>query len=216
MNRRSMIIAAAATVLCTCRPLQSAKKGEHTERARNYKGPLVDPALIPFDFLWEQRVTAHRGESKGSFDAVVQKRGPELLVLGLTPMNTRAFSLTQRGTEYRYEQFVPFRVPFPPQSVLFDIHRAFFYELLEDFPKSGTRERSFADERIVDEFRAHTLVRRTFENVSGTNDKLVIEYSPTGYAGAAPPEIVPPDIVDIENFGFGYRLRVETQATRAL
>lgn len=190
----------------------SQKKPESAASPQaEYRGPLVNPRDIPGDFMWQQRVTATHGESRGSFDAVVQKKGAELLVLGLTPMKTRGFSLTQRETDVEYKQFVPFELPFAPASVLYDIHRAFFYNLLGPFPTSGTRDSAFENERIKDEFVEGRLVARRFENVSDSGKELLIEYSPQGYVPKAPPEVT-----TIENLAYGYHLRVETTSAESL
>jgi hypothetical protein len=161
--------------------------------------------------MWQQRVSATHGTKHGSFDAVVQKKQRELLVLGLTPMNTRGFSLRQQGSDIEYTQFVPFELPFAPASVLYDIHRAFFYNLLEAFPNSGTRHSTFEGEQLTDEFSEGRLIARRFANVSGSTQDLTIAYSPVGYARG-----VPPEITTIDNRAYGYRLVVETTSVQVL
>lgn len=213
----SALSSSALSIPALCGPLfgcAASREKEARETASppgEYRGPLVDPKKIPGNFMWQQRVSATHGGRKGAFDAVVQKNDGELLVLGLTPMNTRGFSLTQRGTEFEYKQFVPFELPFSPASVLYDIHRAFFYNLLEDFPASGTRHSAFAGEALSDEFSQGRLMTRLFENVSGTAEHLKIEYSLPGYCQG-----VPPRITSIDNRAFGYQLQVKTTSVHAL
>src|SRR5690606_19478299 len=202
-------LSAAGALGCVRKP--DGQESESSQRRGEYRGPLVDPTTIPGDFLWEQRVTAYHGERKGAFDAVVQKRGPELLILGLTPMKPRGFSLTQRRSEFTYKQYVPFELPFSPASVLYDVHRCFFHELLDSFPESGSRKRAFAKERLIDEFEGSRLTRRTYENVSGSGMPLTIQYGPPGYGQG-----VPPRIVSLNNKAYGYRLTVTTSATHQL
>lgn len=211
LKRRSFCAAALCEALFACGSREAQQASRPTSGLSEYRGPLVDPRKIPGDFMWQQRVSATHGESKGAFDAVIQKKAGELLVLGLTPMNTRGFSLTQRGTEIEYKQFVPFELPFSPASVLYDIHRAFFYNLLSPFPNSGTRHSTFEGERLTDEFSEGRLKSRLFENVSGSEEDLAIEYAPVGYSQGMPPEIT-----TIDNRAYGYRLRVETTSTHAL
>lgn len=211
MRRRTFCVSALCELLFACGNPEARKATSPAPGLAEYRGPLVDPRKIPGDFMWQQRVSALHGETKGAFDAVVQKKAGELLVLGLTPMNTRGFSLTQRGSEIEYKQFVPFDLPFSPASVLYDIHRAFFYNLLSAFPTSGTRHSTFEAERLTDEFSQGRLLRRVFENVSGSEEDLTIEYAPVGYSLGMPPEIT-----TIDNRAYGYRLRVETTSTHAL
>lgn len=209
-SRRTFCASAVCAPLIGC-----AGTGREPQQAsgapEEYRGPLVDPREIPGDFMWQQRVSATHGAKKGAFDAVVQKTGEELLVLGLTPMKTRGFSLTQRGTRIEYKQFVPFELPFTPSSVLYDIHRAFFYNLLGDFPTSGRRHSAFDGERLTDEFSEGRLMTRLFENVSGSTKDLTITYTPSGYVQG-----VPPAITTIDNRAYGYQLRVQTTSTQAL
>ncbi len=210
-SRRSLCGYTALLFTSSCARRTSADAKDAADGRPVYRGPLVDPAEIPFDFMWQQRVAALHGDKGGAFDAVVQKRGAELLVLGLTPMKTRGFSLTQRGSDIEYEQFVPFELPFAPVSVLYDIHRAFFFELLVPFPEGGLRHTEFEAERVTDEFSRGHLKRRTFENVSNTEGSIVIEYSGDGFELP-----LPPPVTKLRNDAYGYSLEVETMGVDLL
>jgi hypothetical protein len=213
MGRRPLILLGLSVCLPGCRSKTPAKTGDEASPSQlpPYRGPLVPPEEIAADFVWQQRVSAFHGDSKGAFDAVVQKSGLELLVLGLSPFKTRGFALTQRGTSYEYEQFVPFDLPFSPEAVLFDIHRAFFFGLSGPFPDSGTRTSRFEGEAITDTFEHKHLVRRLFSPVSGTREDLVVTYDPPGYA-----PLTPPAMTKLENRAYEYRLEVETSSIQAL
>ena len=57
-----------------------------------YPGTLRDPAQLPHDFFVRQTLTVHAKSPEGKpvsaeLDTVVQKQGPELLILGFGPMN---------------------------------------------------------------------------------------------------------------------------------
>lgn len=212
LGRRHLLLLGASLPMA-CRshaPTKTPKESESNELGP-YRGPLVPPEDIPTDFVWQQRVSAFFGETKGAFDAILQKTGEELLVLGLTPFKTRGFALEQRGQTYEYEQFVPFDLPFSPEAVLYDIHRAFFFELEGPFPSSGSRASSFEDETIVDTFADGKLIRRVFSSVSGTNEKLLVDYAAPGYA-----PLRPPSMTKLDNRAYGYRLEVETFSIQAL
>lgn len=207
--QQTAVLAVGATGLLGCRKTAETSPKNATSKVAppEYSGPLVDPATISSNFVWQQRVTARHGKTKGSFDAVLQKEGPELLVLGLTPFQTRAFALTQRGTTYKYEQFVPFPLPFSPQSVLIDIHRAFFFALNGTLPTSGTRSTPYKQETVIDSFADGLLQSRRYDNLMNTKKALVITYASPGYAAyQAPPLTV------LTNIAYGYELRVETTA----
>jgi hypothetical protein len=177
----------------------------------DYEGPMVDPSEIPWDFLWRQRVSAKHGESKGAFDAVVQKKGDSLLVLGLTPFQTRGFSLTQKGTQIDYEQFVPFDLPFSPKSVLIDIHRSFFFGLLQDLPPDGVRRLDWKKEQVTDRIVSGSLISRTFLNVGGPGGRITLSYGKEGYRPGRPPPSV-----RLTNEPYGYELQVQTTETQRL
>ncbi len=211
-SRRAFVVSLTLSPIVGCHtPNQPKEAGTSSPSLPPYRGPLLEPASIPFDFLWQQRVTATHGERSGGFSAVVQKQGNQLLVLGLTPMKTRGFLLTQQALQIEYEQYVPFDLPFEPKSVLYDIHRAFFYGLLDGFPQQAIRASRFEDETIKDEFERGRLTRRTFDNVSSTGKRLLVEYQPDGYQLGQPPKTTL-----IDNRAYGYRLKVETLSTQAL
>jgi hypothetical protein len=214
LNRRAFVATSSvlSVVLAGGCSRKSRDPSSAPLKARGeYRGPLVDPAEIPGDFLWEQRVSASHGQNKGAFDAVLQKRGAELLILGLTPMKTRGFTITQRGTDFEYKQFVPFELPFSPASVLYDVHRCFFFELLDGFPTSGSRKSTLEREVLTDDFMGGRLQRRTFENVADSGEQLTVRYGPPGYALGAPPRTV-----TLVNAAYGYQLTVTTTAVHQL
>jgi hypothetical protein len=92
----------------------------------DYPTQLSLPSSWPRDFLWRQHlVAAYRGQTH-AFDAVLQKRGDELLLIGLTPFGTKAFVMQQAGREVRVTSLsVPMELPFPPRDVFNDISRAY-------------------------------------------------------------------------------------------
>ena len=113
MTRVAVLVALA---LAACRPA----------------GPPVLPpahAIAP-GFLARQTVIARHDGQPARFDAVLQGSGDELLLLGLTPMGTKAFAVRQRGGEVTVERFVDAPLAAPAEAVLLDIHRAW----LDDRP----------------------------------------------------------------------------------
>ncbi|HET6585444.1 MAG TPA: DUF3261 domain-containing protein, partial [Nannocystaceae bacterium] len=77
-------------------------------------------------FLARQRVIATAGGQRHSFDAVLQYDGRELLLLGLTPMGTKAFAVRQRDSVATAESFVDRPLPAPPEAILLDVHWSYF------------------------------------------------------------------------------------------
>jgi Protein of unknown function (DUF3261) len=68
-----------------------------------------------------------RGEQVDeAYGLVVQKNGPRLVLIGLTPFGAKAFSVTQIGVEVWSESKLGPALPVPPENVLRDLHRAHF------------------------------------------------------------------------------------------
>lgn len=77
-------------------------------------------------FVARQKVVAtHAGEQR-SFDAVLQFDGATLVLLGMTPMGTKAFAVVQRGATVEVTPYVDMPLPAPPRAILRDIHAAYF------------------------------------------------------------------------------------------
>ncbi|HEY4182507.1 MAG TPA: DUF3261 domain-containing protein [Kofleriaceae bacterium] len=99
-----------------------------------YPGTLADPKTLHPDFMVRQSLVIHAKKPTGEkidaeLDAVLQKQGDTLLVLGLGPMNVKAFTLTQKGTILEAEQFVGPDMQFSPRNIVLDVHRVLFKRL---------------------------------------------------------------------------------------
>jgi hypothetical protein len=85
--------------------------------------PAVHAGMGPAFVARQVVVAAHAGR-RDSLHAVLQYDGQALVLVGLTPMQTKAFSFAQRGREI--EVAGAMAIPVPPAAVLLDIHRAYF------------------------------------------------------------------------------------------
>jgi hypothetical protein len=98
-----------------------------------YPCVLHDPRTLPNDFLVRQSLTIraqHDGKPvTGQLDAVVQKQGDTLLIVGFGPMNVKAFTLTHRSDRIELTQFMGPDLPFSPRNVVVDVHRVFWKRL---------------------------------------------------------------------------------------
>ena len=104
-----------------------------TTEPAEYPCVLHDPRTLPHDFMVRQHLTieaVHDGKPvTGQLDAVVQKQGDTLLIVGFGPMNVKAFTLTHRGDRMEFTQFLGPELPFSPRNVMVDVHRVFFKRL---------------------------------------------------------------------------------------
>jgi hypothetical protein len=87
-------------------------------------GEWVSTVAIEGDFLVRQRLLVSRGDRIFALQLVAQKRGDELLLLGLHPFGAKLFTLRQRGHETSVEAAPAPVLEVPPLNVLRDFHRA--------------------------------------------------------------------------------------------
>ena len=88
-----------------------ARRGVPTRCRRRRLHPLPLPRLgdcpgslrptheIEGDWVIHERIRVRGGEVDESYGLVVQKTGPRLVLVGLTPFGAKAFSVTQIGVE---------------------------------------------------------------------------------------------------------------------
>lgn len=171
----------------------------------SYPCILHAPIELSPDIVVEQHVVARHGEHEGAFDAVVQKRGAELLVVGLGPLNTRAFVLRQEGDGVRFEQRMGPALPFPPRNVLVDVHRAFFKRLPTAGP-DGVFGGAIDDEVVTETWRGGELVERRFARADRPGRAVRVIYGPGCRSDACEPATM-----RVINEWFGYELAIENR-----
>lgn len=179
-----------------------------------YPGTLIASSELGPDFLARQKLSGTHGDEHFRFEAVLQLRGGVLTVIGLTPFNAKAFVLTQTGTEVEFQQFIERELPFPPQYILQDIHRTWFWQQRlpwGDHPSEESPQAEVEGERVRETWQDGSLVRRSFERLDGSPaGQLRIDYVGGHRKGKPAPHVV------IDNAWFGYRLEIETAQWRAL
>ena len=128
----------------------------------DYPCVLHDPATLPHDFLVRQSLTIHaRRDGRpvdGQFDAILQKQGDTLLIVGFDPMNVKAFTLEQRGDRIEFTQFLGPELPFSPRNIVVDVHRVYFHHLAPPTEPgySGTARGELDGETVEEKIgRAH-------------------------------------------------------------
>jgi uncharacterized protein DUF3261 len=172
--------------------------------------PVLPPAhAIAPGFLARQTVIARHTGPPARFDAVLQGSGDELLLLGLTPMGTKAFAVRQRGALVSVEHFVDVPLAAPADAILLDIHRAW----LDDRPSralaDGWHRLRLHDLRIDERWAAGRLYERVWGRHRDRSADRV--RWPDGLApGEHPREVV------IDHPRMGLVLEIHTLEIRAL
>ena len=107
VTRSGLRAAVGTTLLMLCSGCGSAPPRDMRDSVPPYPGELVDTSAMGVDFMARQRVTFIRGGRRETMSAVIQKKADEFLLVALTPVGSRAFVLTQRGTSFEVRSFVP-------------------------------------------------------------------------------------------------------------
>lgn len=173
-------------------------------------GEWVSTQAIAGDFLLRQRLIVTRGDGVFALHLVAQKRGDELLLLGLHPFGAKLFTLRQRGLETSVDAVPAPALEVPPLNVLRDLHRARFLGLA-----SAGADGSFEERRDGTEIRelheGGRLLRRSFQRLDADPPGVVeLRFEP------APAPAEGGDRVTIENGWCGYRAELTTLAEEAL
>jgi hypothetical protein len=188
-------------------------------------GPLPPSDGLGAPFLARQKVVVTQGgQPPRSLDVVLQYDGHELLLLGLTPMGTKAFAVHQRGRDVRLETFVAMGLAVPPVEVLRDIHRASFtptgpvhhdgWQRIADpgaAPREGGTPRNGRKPPLWQLWRAGGVVERIY-GARSRRDSLRISYARplVPHAGATS------DVIELDHPALALHLSIHTLSRTAL
>lgn len=197
------MVLCCATLGCAGAPPPGARSAGPPPAASD-AGPLRSPDLLPYDFQWRQRVTASWTRGRQSFDAVLQKRDGELLLMGLSPMGQPGFVLRlKRDGMVELNNRTGRELPFPPAFILADVQRVFFPWLPAAGEADGERQGVVEGLRVVERRRSGQLESRSFERIASPGRRVQIRYQ--GSAGEDAPRHV-----ELDNGWFDYRLVIDT------
>lgn len=169
-----------------------------------YPGVIHPASELSPDFVVEQHIEATKNDRTGGFDAVLQKKGADLTIIGLGPLGIRAFVLKQVGADATFEQTMGPAFPFPPRNVLIDIHRAFF-KRLPGGRTEGRTEGKLDDEDVTEVWKDGNLVERSYRRSDRGGAVRVLYKSGCTREQCAPTEL------RIVNEWFGYELTIENR-----
>jgi hypothetical protein len=148
--------------LCASAACASAPRGQGSQ-ARVPPAQLRAADALPEDFFYRQRVTARWPKGEQRFDAVLQKRGAELLLVGLSAFGQPGFSarLDAEG-RLHVDNRTGQPLPFDLQYVLVDVQRVFYPWLDGPAPSDAERWGVQGDCRVWERYAHGALVGRVF------------------------------------------------------
>jgi hypothetical protein len=190
-----------------------------THDPAEYPCVLHDPKTLPHDFSVRQSLTVHAKRDgkpvEGQLDAVLQKQGDTLLIVGFGPMNVKAFTLTQKADRIEFVQFMGPPLPFSPRNVIVDVHRVYFKHLPPPPPPpSGTGVvRGELDGEVVEEtWRDGQLRERVFTRPESTlKGAIRVELGP-----GCTPTVCEPESATLHNEWFDYTLTIANEGYEKL
>jgi len=125
--RRALAAACACVGLaCASLPLPTPPALSPLPHLADCPGPLRPTQELEGDWVIHERIRVIGPKVDDSFQLVLQKTGPKLVLVGLTPFGAKAFSVTQIGVETWPESYLGAALAVPPENVLRDVHRAHF------------------------------------------------------------------------------------------
>jgi len=192
----------APLAACAPEPPRAPALPEH-----GYTCVLRPLATLGPDFTARQHVEATVHGLSGSFDAVLQKKGGTLVLVGLVA-GVRAFVLKEEGERISFEQSLGPRMPFPPEYAVIDVHRVYWKHLPRgaDTPATGIVEGELDGEKVREVWSNGSLVERRFSRPGEFQGDVRIAYG----AGCTEARCLPVS-VRIENEWFGYTVRIDNR-----
>lgn len=189
-----------------------------------YPGLLRPPEVLGLDVVWRQRVTAEWSDGQGQsgsrgFEAVVQKQGSLLTMVGLSPFGSVGFAILLRGVEVELQNESGEELPFPPRFVLLDFQRVFYpWVSASRGPlPDGEHVAEVGGEQVRELWADGRLTERRFRRLDGQPPgDLVVRYTwevAGAELGTEPAVASPwsaPSRAVLDNSWFGYELIVDT------
>jgi hypothetical protein len=125
--RRLAALALACAAAASCRTLAPPPSVlRPLPHLADCPGPLRSTQDLEGNWVVHERIRVVGERVDESFGLVLQKSGPKLVLVGLTPFGAKAFGVTQIGVQTWSQSFLGAALAVPPENVLRDVHRAHF------------------------------------------------------------------------------------------
>ena len=214
MSLMSLMVLLAS---CSTMKYREGVAGARVPGIESSSEPLEAIELLPVsalrnDLVLRQRVTIRWRGGEESFEAVLQKRGSELLLLGLGPMSVIGFSLRVDEDGVHFENKSGRDLPFAPKRIIADIQRV-FYPWIEPGAECRDCERRgvWGQVQVIERIGSEALEERRFERVGVEGGWQIV----IGYHDWIRDTSIP-GLATLRNDALGYRLIVETKSVELI
>jgi len=186
-----------------------------TASCATHTAPVSRPIeLVPRDqmqgeFLAQQKLRFRYAERSGTLDAVLQVHCGKVSIVGLSPLGTRLFSITQQGDVIAVESNASRPWPFPPEEILQAVHRTYLLPIARPARADGTHRVEVGTLQFVERWADGALRERGFPDARRADLAVTVRYT-----GDAPEGIA--RHVALHDAVLGYRLEIETLSTQRL
>ncbi len=141
--------------------------------------PLLSPVSYGQSLGLEQLLGGRFKENHFQLHTLLEIDADQIVVLGFTPLQTRAFVIRYDGRALEFENFTDRKMPFPPEMILSDIQQVFWPALPN---RGGWRVVDDQVERIRLVFFEDQLVTRIqYNGTSPTNGEVALSNMKYGY-----------------------------------
>lgn len=194
--------------LQACAHQQSTSLGKTATRSPEPTPALLSVDRLQEDFILRQQITVYwHHDMKKGFDAVLQKQGATMTLVGLGPMGSVGFTLTQKEESLDVSNRTGQVLRFDPRHIIADIQRVLYP--WSPAPLRCDQTCTFSYEvhqtRIQEYWRYGHLSKRVFIRLSdGNPERIVVRY---GHWGS---HKITPARVQLDNGWYGYRLEIAT------
>ncbi len=205
---------AILVVLAACGSTPKRHFEVPTSQPAEYPGTLHDPSTLTANFFVRQTLTVHTTKDgkpvEAELEAVLQKQGDTLSVVGFGPMNVKAFTLTHKGGQIVFDQFYGPQLPFSPRNIVVDIHRVFFMRLPPptDPTFTGVNKGELDGEHVEETWKDGQLRAATFTRPDDPKLKGAIRVQ---MSDGCDPQHCEPESAMLRNEWFGYTLSIANE-----
>ncbi len=174
----------------------------HRPGAAWEKPALVRPDVMPGNFSWRQRVELRFAGRTRVFDAVLEKSGTRLSLVGLAPFGGVLLAVSLDGSRVSVSGPLAATLPFPPEYLLRDVERCYFPVFDAGSPADGVRTRVVDGVQIAESWSEGRLQTRSFRSLPARASTRIV-YGPPRPDGGY-------QSVDLTEERRGYRLSITT------